>query len=125
MVFVMVVQLEIREECVEEFLQIMTADAKGSREEPGCLRFDLLKANDAANKFVLYEAYENDGPALAGTAMPQLLLLPLLLPSLLRSQLPSQLPPELPSQLPPELSPQLSPQLLSPSPPLLHATAAR
>ena len=65
MVFVMIVTLEIRDECVAEFLEIMKADAVGSRTEPGCVRFDLLQSGP--NTFVLYEAYENDGAAVAGT----------------------------------------------------------
>lgn len=65
MVFVMIVTLEIRDECVAEFLEIMKADAVGSRTEPGCVRFDLLQSGP--NTFVLYEAYENDAAAVAGT----------------------------------------------------------
>lgn len=65
MVFVMIVTLKIRDECVAEFLEIMKADAVGSRTEPGCVRFDLLQSGP--NTFVLYEAYENDAAAVAGT----------------------------------------------------------
>ena len=36
------VTLEIKQECVEDFLKVMEADKIGSREEAGCLRFDVL-----------------------------------------------------------------------------------
>lgn len=42
----------------------MEVDINGSRQEPGCLRFDLLKSQSAENKFTFYEAYV-DADALA------------------------------------------------------------
>eukprot|EP00746_Dinoflagellata_sp_MGD_P087078 gnl/MRDRNA2_/MRDRNA2_34561_c0_seq1.p1 gnl/MRDRNA2_/MRDRNA2_34561_c0~~gnl/MRDRNA2_/MRDRNA2_34561_c0_seq1.p1 ORF type:complete len:347 (-),score=89.45 gnl/MRDRNA2_/MRDRNA2_34561_c0_seq1:31-1071(-) len=54
-----ILQLEIKEECVEEFIQVMTANAKGSREEAGCLRFDFLRDSDSPCKFITYEVFEN------------------------------------------------------------------
>jgi autoinducer 2-degrading protein len=52
-----VVKVTIKEDRLEEFLQVMMVDVEGSRQEPGCLRFDLLRAS--SNKFFFYEAYIN------------------------------------------------------------------
>ena len=52
-----IVDAEIVEERLEEFKELIKVDAIGSREEPGCLRFDVLQ--DMANpcRFFFYEAY--------------------------------------------------------------------
>lgn len=55
----LVLQLEIREDCVDEFVKVMTADANGSRQEPGCLHFDLLHDKDNDCKFITYEVFES------------------------------------------------------------------
>ena len=48
---VIVVTVEIEEDRVDEFLKVMEQDAKESRKEEGCLRFDFLKSIDKANTF--------------------------------------------------------------------------
>lgn len=45
---------------MDQFLQLIEADAVGSRNEPGCLRFDVVQALDDPNKFILYELYTDD-----------------------------------------------------------------
>jgi len=50
-----VVDVEVTPEAVEEFLKVMKADCEGSRNEPGCLRFDVLRASET--RFFFYEAY--------------------------------------------------------------------
>lgn len=40
------VTLEIKNDCVEDFLKIMEADKVGSRAEEGCLRFDVMKSDE-------------------------------------------------------------------------------
>ena len=52
-----VVDAEIEPSRVEEFLKVMEADCKGSREEPGCLRFDVIRDMSNPNRFFFYEAY--------------------------------------------------------------------
>ena len=42
------------------FLEALKVDAAGSREEEGCLRFDLLKDSENANTWHFYEIYKND-----------------------------------------------------------------
>lgn len=44
---------------MEEFLGMIEKNAIGSRAEPGCIRFDVLQADDSRNIFYFYEIYEN------------------------------------------------------------------
>eukprot|EP00746_Dinoflagellata_sp_MGD_P009000 gnl/MRDRNA2_/MRDRNA2_118110_c0_seq1.p1 gnl/MRDRNA2_/MRDRNA2_118110_c0~~gnl/MRDRNA2_/MRDRNA2_118110_c0_seq1.p1 ORF type:complete len:313 (-),score=76.71 gnl/MRDRNA2_/MRDRNA2_118110_c0_seq1:32-970(-) len=55
----LVLELEIKEECLEEFIQVITADACGSRTEAGCLRFDFLRDKENLQKFILYEVFQS------------------------------------------------------------------
>lgn len=48
----MVVEVVIEEDRVDAFKAALKIDVEGSREEEGCLRFDLLQDNDDPNKFV-------------------------------------------------------------------------
>jgi autoinducer 2-degrading protein len=52
-------QLQIKPEHAREFLQVMTANAAASREEEGCLRFDLLRDESDASKFMTYEVFSS------------------------------------------------------------------
>jgi autoinducer 2-degrading protein len=54
------VTVEIEESRVPAFLEALKVDAAGSREEEGCLRFDLLKDSEQANTWHFYEIYKND-----------------------------------------------------------------
>ena len=53
-----VVDAEIVPDRVDEFLGVIEKDAKGSRDEPGCVRFDVLRASET--RFLFYEAYVSD-----------------------------------------------------------------
>eukprot|EP00559_Dactyliosolen_fragilissimus_P002406 CAMPEP_0184864032 /NCGR_PEP_ID=MMETSP0580-20130426/13437_1 /TAXON_ID=1118495 /ORGANISM="Dactyliosolen fragilissimus" /LENGTH=110 /DNA_ID=CAMNT_0027362659 /DNA_START=108 /DNA_END=440 /DNA_ORIENTATION=- len=57
--FCIVVEAEIKEDRMDEFIDLIEKDAVGSRAEPGCLRFDVLQSQDNPNKFFFYEAYED------------------------------------------------------------------
>ncbi|KAL7510077.1 hypothetical protein ACHAXN_006989 [Cyclotella atomus] len=59
-----VVEAEIKEDRMEEFLDMIEKNAEGSRKEPGCIRFDVLQSEDAPNKFIFYEVYQ-DADAIA------------------------------------------------------------
>eukprot|EP00808_Paulinella_micropora_P010906 g29641.t1 len=61
---VMVVTVQIKPEAVKEFLQVMKVDTEGSRAEPGCLGFDVLRDLEKPNTFHFYEVYK-DQAALA------------------------------------------------------------
>jgi len=60
----MFVTVEVKPERVDEFLEVMNIDTEGSRKEPGCMRFDLLRSSDKDNVFHFYEAYK-DADAIA------------------------------------------------------------
>lgn len=51
--------LEIHPERVDEFLQLMGANAVASRQEPGCVRFEISKQSDKPNVFALSELYQD------------------------------------------------------------------
>ncbi|CAE7418853.1 lsrG [Symbiodinium sp. CCMP2592] len=63
-------QVEIKPEHVDEFIQVMKADAEGSRQEDGCLRFDFLRHVDNPCKFMTYEVFANAEAVTAHGAMP-------------------------------------------------------
>ena len=60
----LVVTVEIAEDRIEPFLVAIEADAIGSRTEPGCLRFDVLRDKEQTNKFSFIEVY-TDSDAIA------------------------------------------------------------
>lgn len=51
------VHLHIRPECVEAFKAITLANLEGSRQEPGCRRFEALQHEDDPTRFILFEAW--------------------------------------------------------------------
>lgn len=50
---------------VDDFIQATVENHRKSIEEPGNLRFDLLRDAADSDKFVIYEAYESDAAAAA------------------------------------------------------------
>ena len=60
--FTVIVNLTVRPDRVEEFLDGVHANALASvRDEPGCLRFDVHRSTDQPHRFVLYEIYASPG----------------------------------------------------------------
>lgn len=58
---VLMVGIRIKEGHKEEFMKEMMGDAIGSnRDEPGCLRFDVLQDNEDPNLIHLYEVYKDE-----------------------------------------------------------------
>jgi len=55
-----IVRIEPKPEQIEAFLELATYDARNSRKEPGCLRFDVLREKDNPGKFAFYEVYKDD-----------------------------------------------------------------
>merc|ERR1719401_1297347 len=53
----LILQVDIKEDCIEEFLSVMNGNAMGSRSEDGCLRFDLLRDLGNPSKFISYEVF--------------------------------------------------------------------
>ena len=55
------VTVQVKPEHVREYLQAVAHDAEHSeREEPGCLRFDVVQDRDDPNRFYYYEVYKDE-----------------------------------------------------------------
>jgi len=68
------VEAEVKEDRIEEFLDLIEKDAVGSRGEEGCLRFDVLRSQDDPNKFFFYEVYKNTDAVVFHKAQPHFAL---------------------------------------------------
>jgi quinol monooxygenase YgiN len=55
------VQVHVKPDSIEAFKQATAANARESRQEPGIARFDCLQQLDDPARFVLVEAYRDDG----------------------------------------------------------------
>lgn len=52
------VTIQVKPEHVTEFLELARYDAEHSeKDEPGCLRFDVIQDRDEPNRFYFYEVY--------------------------------------------------------------------
>ena len=61
---VILVQVQVKPDCLEAFRQATLDNARASRQEPGVARFDALQQADDPTRFVLVEAYRSaDAPA--------------------------------------------------------------
>eukprot|EP00439_Symbiodinium_sp_Y106_P062982 s309_g9.t1 len=57
------VTVDVKAEKIDDFLKVMEGDAVNARDkaqEPNCLRFDLLKDKEVANRYHFYEVYLDD-----------------------------------------------------------------
>ncbi len=70
---VTLVEINIKPERVNEFLDVFRANHEGSIKEPGNLRFDVLQDPDVSTRFFIYEAYQNDEAVLAHKQTPHYL----------------------------------------------------
>jgi autoinducer 2-degrading protein len=57
--YVVGVDVYVKPEALDGFVEATRGNARGSRREPGCLRFDLLQAEEDPNRFFLYEVYRS------------------------------------------------------------------
>ncbi|MDD3725928.1 MAG: antibiotic biosynthesis monooxygenase [Candidatus Ratteibacteria bacterium] len=57
---VTVVEIYVKKEKIEEFIEATLENHKGSIKEKGNLRFDVLQCLDDPCHFTLYEAYESE-----------------------------------------------------------------
>jgi autoinducer 2-degrading protein len=55
--YVVCVTINVKPEHVEDFIPAILDNARGTRQEPGNLRFDVLQAEDDPTHFFLYEVY--------------------------------------------------------------------
>ena len=55
------VTVQVKPEHVSEFLEVVRHDAEHSeKDEPGCLRFDVIQDKDDPNRFYFYEVYQDE-----------------------------------------------------------------
>ena len=54
------VRLEVKSEWLDDFLKLVTFNATQSRNEPGNLRFDVVRSVDTPTRFALYEVYRDE-----------------------------------------------------------------
>ncbi len=65
------VKVHVKPELRQRFLEAIEADALGSeRDEPGCLRFNVLQDADDANVYYFFEVYQDQAALEAHRAMP-------------------------------------------------------
>jgi quinol monooxygenase YgiN len=58
--YILTVTLKIKAEHREAFVEAMLGDATGSvRDEPGCLRFDVIQDEEDPNTLYLHEVYRD------------------------------------------------------------------
>jgi autoinducer 2-degrading protein len=62
---VTIVQVHVKPEHVEDFIQATRVNHRASVQEPGNLRFDVLQSENGPTRFVLYEAYHSEDDAAA------------------------------------------------------------
>ena len=55
--YVVAVTVFVKPELVEKFIEATLDNARNTRQEPGNLRFDVLRAEEDPARFLLYEAY--------------------------------------------------------------------
>jgi (4S)-4-hydroxy-5-phosphonooxypentane-2,3-dione isomerase len=59
--FIVLVQVQVREELLDEFTPAILENAARSVErDPGCHRFDVLQQEDDRTTWFFYEVYENE-----------------------------------------------------------------
>jgi (4S)-4-hydroxy-5-phosphonooxypentane-2,3-dione isomerase len=60
MMFVLQVNIRIKPESVDSFMQKALENAREARKEPGCRQFDVLVDPNDKTKVMLYEVYDGD-----------------------------------------------------------------
>ncbi len=62
---VTIVEITVKSENLEQFLEACRLNHQASVQEPGNRRFDVLQSREDNTRFVLYEAYDNEASAKA------------------------------------------------------------
>jgi len=55
--YVVSVTVHVKPDAAEDFIHATLDNARHTRAEPGNVRFDVARANDDTNRFLLYEVY--------------------------------------------------------------------
>ena len=67
------VYVYVKEENINDFIEASVENHKGSIQEPGNLRFDVIQMKDDPTQFMLYEAYKSEEDAKKHKATPHYL----------------------------------------------------
>ena len=70
MAFVLVVNIRIKPESVDKFMQGLKANAREARKEPGCRQFEVLVDPKEPTKVMLFEVYDDEKAFEAHQATP-------------------------------------------------------
>jgi (4S)-4-hydroxy-5-phosphonooxypentane-2,3-dione isomerase len=70
MSFALVVNIRIKPENVDKFMQGLLVNAREARKEPGCRQFDVLVDPQDKTKVMLYEIYNDEKAFEAHQATP-------------------------------------------------------
>jgi (4S)-4-hydroxy-5-phosphonooxypentane-2,3-dione isomerase len=82
-VYISLVQVTVREGKEELFLELIRDDAEHSEaDEPGCLRFDVLKDTEQPRTFYFYEVYRDEAAHAAHMQTPHLKRIDAMIPEL-------------------------------------------
>lgn len=57
-------------DCVEKVRALLLGAVEPSRQEEGCIKYDLHQSTDEPNSFMFYEVWKNDQHFQAHTKMP-------------------------------------------------------
>jgi (4S)-4-hydroxy-5-phosphonooxypentane-2,3-dione isomerase len=68
--FVTIVHCHVKPEHADAFTEACRANCSASSQEPGNMRFDLLRQAEDPTRFVLYEWYEDEAAATAHKDTP-------------------------------------------------------
>ena len=72
--YIIIAQTQIKEGFKERFITGITENASGAvRDEPGCLRFDVIQDANDNNKIWVYEVYKDEAAFQAHTQAPHYL----------------------------------------------------
>ena len=68
---ILLVEVSIKPARLNDFLDLIKYDAEHSEnDEPGCLRFDVLRDTEDPNKFYYYEVYKDEAARMAHRETP-------------------------------------------------------
>jgi autoinducer 2-degrading protein len=57
--YIVTVQLNVKPDRIDAFLEHTLHNAENARKEPGCLRFDVARHETEAHRFFFYEVYKS------------------------------------------------------------------
>lgn len=58
--YIMHVDIRVKPDCLNAFIEATLANARGSVQEPGCARFDVIQQMDDPTRFRLVEVYRTE-----------------------------------------------------------------